>query len=145
MVTLVTGTGVDQVQDGSIQTADLAAGAVTPAKVSGMVVTQANQNTLPAAATLASFTHGLGFVPISAEFEIVCLVADSGYSIGDVVTPFCAHNASTYGPLCVTKNATTVSVRTGASTSILITHNTTGAAAAPVASSWAWRFKVRAA
>ena len=35
MVTLVTGTGVDQVQDGSIQTADLANGAVAAGKLSG--------------------------------------------------------------------------------------------------------------
>ena len=138
-------TGVDNIQPGVVQTADLAPLAVTPDKTNGFVVTQANQTPLPGVGSLLSFTHGLGTVPVSAELEVVCLTAEAGYSVGDIVTPFTIPNVSYAGPFTPRKTSTVVEARTGNTNSFVVNHLTTGASTALTAANWAWRFKVRAA
>lgn len=112
--------------------------------IPGNILVQSNQTPLPGVGASLSYAHGLGVVPASAELELVCLAAEYGYAVGDIVTPYCAPNASTYGSLTVTKNTTAVFCRTGNSTAFLINNNTNGSAASPTSGSWAWRFKVRA-
>lgn len=34
-----------------------------------------------------NLNHGLGVVPKSVQFFLVCQTADNGYSVGDVVAP----------------------------------------------------------
>lgn len=141
----ITGLVAGGLPDATIQTADIVDGAVTPTKLSGLVFTLANQTPLPGVAASLSWAHGLGVTPVSAELEIVCLTADNGYSVGDVVTPFCSSNGSYYNPFSVGKNSTAVFARTGSNVSFAIVHATAGSTAAPTAANWAWRFKVRAA
>lgn len=145
MPTYISGAaGVSQVQDGVITTPKLAASAVTPPKVSGFVVTQSNQTPVPnTSGTLMSFAHGLGAVPVSAELELVCLTADLGYSVGDVVNPWFTN--PTYGaPPSIKRNSSIVSATTS-NGGIVVMHASTGALAVITYASWAWRFKVRAA
>jgi len=111
----------------------------------GTALVQANQTPLPGVATLLSYTHGLGAVPVSAELELVCLTAEFGYAVGDVVIPGISPAASLIMPFSVAKNATTVFARTGANIAFQIAHGTTGANSSPTSANWAWRFKVRAA
>lgn len=111
--------------------------------IPGLTVTQANQNTLPGTGVVMSYTHGLGAVPASAELEIVCLTADQGFAVGDVVTPFTQSGASFVNPFSVRKNATVVSATTGSVVSWQILNATSGASVVPTAANWAWRFKVR--
>lgn len=142
---VITGLIAGGLPDATIQTADIVNGAVTPTKLSGLVFTLANQTPLPGVAGSLSWAHGLGVTPVSAELEIVCLTAENGYAVGDVVTPFCSGNGAHYNPFSIAKNSTTVFARTGSNVSFAIVHATTGVIIAPTAANWAWRFKVRAA
>ena len=121
---------------------------VSAAAIAGLTITQANQTPLPGAGSLLSFTHGLGAVPVSAELELVCLVADLGYSAGDVVQGVMTQSATSYYTnFCIRKTATTVEARCGNQTSAFaLVHYSTGAyVSITVPANWAWRFKVRAA
>jgi hypothetical protein len=113
--------------------------------ISGLTITQANQTPLPAAGTLLSFTHGLGIIPVSAELELVCLTAEAGYSVGDVVTPYTVPNATYVAPFTIRKTSTVVEARTGSTGAFDLNNHTTGSASAVTAANWAWRFKVRVA
>ena len=145
MPTIINGTtGVDQIQDGSVTAADLASASVTPSKTSGFVVTQANQTPLPGLGALLSFSHGLGVVPVSAELELVCLTAEGGYSVGDVINPQTSGSPSYAHNFTICKNATVVEARVGNNSPWYVVHKTTGAIGGATPANWAWRFKVRA-
>jgi hypothetical protein len=122
----------------TVTTSSLATNALT-----GLTITSSQVTPLPAAGTLMSYTHGLGVAPASAEFEIVCLTAENGYSIGDVVYPYMQASGTNYSPFSVKKNATVVSVVSGVSAPFTINHATTGGPVAPTSANWAYRFKVR--
>lgn len=51
--------------------------------------------------TLVSFAHGLGVVPTDFSVDFVCVTAEAGYSVGDVVRPYtqdvAANNGTVYG------------------------------------------------
>ena len=113
--------------------------------ISGLTITTSQTTPLPGVATAMSYTHGLGVIPVSAELEIVCLTAELGYSIGDVVTPFTTPNASYVSPFSILKNSTIVRAATGNSVAFNVINNSTGVATACTAANWAWRFKVRTA
>lgn len=146
MPTAINGTtGVSQVQDGTITTTKIVDSSVIPSKLSGLVVTQANQTPLPAAAALISFTHGLGSVPVSVEIELVCLTAQNGYAIGDVVTISGVGSGSSIVMPTIRKGTTAVDARVGDTAGFYLLNGTTGGYFNPTAANWAWRFKVRAA
>lgn len=111
---------------------------------SGSTLIQANQTPLPGVNTVISYTHGLGVIPIFAELEIVCLTAELGYAVGDVVTPCTGPSASYNSPFSLAKNTTTIYARTGASASFVL-KNASGGDTAATPANWAWRFKVRVA
>lgn len=119
---------------------------VKAAAISGLSVTQANQTPLPAAGTVLSFTHGLESVPFSVEIELICLVAEFGYSIGDVVSgAMTGSSASYYTNFVIRRTATVVEAKCGgAAAPFAIVNYTTGGFSNPTSVSWAWRFKVRA-
>jgi len=116
---------------------------VFSAGISGLTVTQTNQTPLPGVASLLSYTHGLGITPASAELEIVCLTAEFGFSVGDVVTPYTSGNGSYYNPFSPLKNTTSVSARTGSNVAWAANNQTTGNTTPLTSANWAWRFKVR--
>lgn len=101
------------------------------------VITSAGQLTLP---------HGLGSVPKVATVELVCVVAEQGYSIGDVVQLHSGEQSSATqdaSGMSLRKSATTITVRFGsAGTALLITNATTGAGVGAVNANW--RLVVRA-
>lgn len=113
----------------------------------GNTLVQANQTPLPTTvSTLLRFTHGLGFVPDNAKVELVCLTAEFGYSVGDVVDNATVNPTGSVLIIpIVTRTTTVVEARTGAVTgNFYITNKATGGHQTPTAANWAWRFKVRA-
>ena len=115
---------------------------VFSAGISGLTVTQANQTPLPGTASLGSYTHGLGVVPVSAELEVVCLTAESSYSVGDVLTNVFVDSGAQLTPPTIRKTATTVSFITGNNTGLQVI-NFSGAKFTLTPANWAYRFKVR--
>jgi hypothetical protein len=112
----------------------------------GTALVQSNQTPLPGVATLMSFAHGLGVAPVSAELELVCLTAELGYSVGDVLSnPVTQGSAGYLIPFTIRKTSTVVEARTGGTASFAINHLTTGVTTGLTLANWAWRFKVRAA
>jgi hypothetical protein len=147
MTTKIDGTtGVDQIQDGAVSTsAKLGSSVVTPPKTSGLVVTQANQTPLPVVNTQFSFAHGLGVVPVSAHFELVCLTAEYGYVAGDVFALPLYTTGSYWAPFLTWANATTVGTIGPSGANWVVPHKTTGVGNVATPANWAWRFKARAA
>lgn len=104
-------TGVDTVQPGSVDKEDLKwVPPFTKEYVSSaQVITLAGQLTL---------THGFGSVPKMTEMELVCVTADAGCAVGDIIPLtgfFYTTNVTNYSGVQVTKNATNLLVRFGAS------------------------------
>ena len=108
---------------------------------SNMLV-QANQPILPSSGTTITFNHGLGYIPVSAELEFVCLTAEAGYVANDVVNP--ANGSASYAiPPSIKRTTTLVSTTTGVGAWV-VSHASTGGFVNLTAANWAWRFKVRA-
>lgn len=138
--------GVSKIQDGTVDSAaKLGNGVVTPAKTSGLSITSTPVTPLPASGSqLAVFTHGLGAVPAGAELEFVCLTAELGYAVGDVVTMW--HSNGTYNTVPrVWRNATQCGAwNTNFNSGWDVARKDTGASASPTPANWAYRYRVRA-
>lgn len=119
---------------------------ITPNKLSGLTITTSQTTPLPGVATVMSYTHGLGVAPASAELELVCLTADMGYSVGDIITGAGSANAANeYLPISVKKNTTAISSISGSLIAFIFAHGSTATGTTPTAANWAWRFKIRTA
>ena len=82
MPTIIKGAeGVDKVADGSTTTAKIADGAVTAAKLRKSV----SSNIAWSVSAATAFTHGLGLIPILVDYRLVCLTAEAGYAVGDLL------------------------------------------------------------
>ena len=104
-------TGVDKVQPLSIEQEDLK---WVPPFTKEFV---SSQQTITIAGQLA-LAHGFGSVPKMTEMELVCVTADAGCSAGDIIPLtgfFYTTNVTNYSGVQVTKNATNLLVRFGAS------------------------------
>ncbi len=90
-----------------------------------------------------TLAHGLGTIPKQVEIYLKCVVADLGYSVGDIITPYGSLNASlsSQGAVAVA-DATDIFIRM-ASPSIGITRKDTGAVAT-ISTVSNWRIIVRA-
>ena len=98
----------------------------------------------PAANTAMTYTHGLGFIPADASLEMICIVADNGYAVGDILSTPLAQGAPSYlVPFPVVRNITTVYSRMGNYLSLFHNSNTTGGTLALTITSWNYRFKIR--
>jgi hypothetical protein len=106
------------------------------------VVYSPNVTPLPGASTLFSYTHGLSSIPANVFVEAVCLVAESGYGVGDIVSPYTASGSSYDINFSCGKNATTVFSTTGTQP-WAISHKTTGVSTAMTSANWAYRFNMR--
>jgi hypothetical protein len=112
--------------------------------VTGLTVTSSQTTPLPASGTTMSYTHGLGVVPADAQLELVCLTAELGYAVGDVVqNPLNNGGGTYYSPVTVRKNTTVVAATNANAWGV--NHATTGGVSNPTSANWAWRFKVRTA
>jgi hypothetical protein len=100
---------------------------------------------LPATNTGIVVTHTLGVIPAIAILELVCLTADAGYAVGDVVQNSALFNGSNSvsAPLIINKNTTSVGCFIPTSNLLAIAHKTTGAILAATVASWAYRFVLR--
>lgn len=93
-------------------------------------------------AGLVTLSHGLGAMPKIVNLELVCLVAENGYSVGDVVeqawaTPNQGSSPTGQGA-SVTKTSTTIEIRYGAFTTVFPGLNkSTGALANFTNANWA--------
>lgn len=134
MTTQISGTsGVNLIQDGTIQTADFAAGV-------GPVLTkyyESPEQTIGSAGA-RSFPHGLGVVPKLWQAFLVCKVAEAGFSIGDVIIANMGPDAAVSTGVSIFPNATNIDLRYGANGTVFLAANkTSGAAATLTNSSWA--------
>lgn len=92
-----------------------------------------------AVAALLSLTHGLGSIPKHVQVDAICITADAGYSVGDIVAlgPGTDNVSTVSGVgLSIVKNATTLSIRIGNAQFAACLNKTTGAATFYANSSW---------
>lgn len=143
--------GVDKVVVGAtgIEAGSYKAGSIKPSDIaggtgSGNLTTYTSAVTpLPATATAVSVAHGVGAVPMEAVFEVTCLTAEAGYSIGDVIQNPSLWNGSNPSPIPVWKNATNVGVVLANTYVIYAPNKTTGAGTTLTAANWSYRFRLR--
>lgn len=97
-------------------------------------------NTLPGVGTNISKNHNIGTVPRYTSFEIKCLTTDSGYAVGDVVSPYTQGAAGFVSPFTPSKTANAMQVTTGSTSSFVLNNKTTGTAASVGSlANWAYR------
>lgn len=105
---------------------------------------QSGDTAWPAAATAAAFNHNLGLTfGLVASVQAVCITAELGYAIGDVVDPKTLPAAGYTTPLCVWKRYTTAGFTTGANASLWLIHNTTGVDTMATVGNWKYRTTVK--
>lgn len=112
----------------------------------GQAVPKRTPNVTPVnitGAALISAANPLGYVPFFAEFEYVCLVAEQGFSVGEVENCSAQWNGTASSTMNVVKTASVVLVQLGAGFTPVLFNKTTGAAFTPTAANWANRFSVR--
>jgi hypothetical protein len=109
----------------------------------GLTVYTAQTTPLQASGTQYVASHSLGVVPSEVSFELIFLVADAGYSVGDIVTSVAQWTGTASSPNTMWRNTTNVGLQVSASTTVMIQNKTTGAAVTPTAANWAYRFKLR--
>jgi len=153
MTVVIDGTlGVDTIQANTVTSAKIVDGTIVGADLSGGVgngsLTQYTTavTPLPAATAVTTVSHGLGVIPAEAVLEFVCLTAEQGYSVGDVIqNPGASNGVFILGSI-VWKSLTQVGTGWSSATSgWLILNKTTAAGVVPTASNWSYRFKLRAA
>src|SRR3990167_7224426 len=75
---------------------------------------------IPATATSLVQSHSLGIANFTATLEFICLTAEYGYSIGDIVRPTRQYNGSTIFGLDVWNSTTQVGVKVLGATDVSI-------------------------
>lgn len=77
--------------------------------------------------------------------EFTCITADSGYSVGDVVTPVSLWNGTVGSTSTFYKNNTTVGIVIPTGYRFYITNKSTGLTVDPTLANWSYRFRLRVA
>lgn len=119
-----------------------AASAVQPVfgEVSLGIFRTPNVTPLPAVSTSLTASHALGVIPSTVSLEFICLTAELGYSVGDVVQVLGLWNASVAYPASSWASASQVGVPVPSTYAPYVFNKTTGAATTPTAANWAYRF-----
>jgi len=106
--------------------------------ISGQWMYRSTQQTVSSAGGL-TLAHGLGVVPSRVGHHLVCLTAESGYSINDIATSFQDGEGGFGGAgLGCTFDSTNVTVRYGSNaTPLTLRNKTTGAIAVLTNANWA--------
>lgn len=90
-----------------------------------------------------TLAHGLGVVPKLWQRQLVCKVAEAGYSVGDVADVSGTQDAAASYGVTVSPDATNFNCRYGnAAATFFLVHKTTGAVTNLTNANW--RFVVRA-
>lgn len=106
----------------------------------GMIRTS-NVTPLPAVGTSYVVSHSLGVVPKYISFEIVCLTAEQGYSVGDVVKITSLWNGTTgFYQNAAWGSSTQVGFLIAAADAIYLISKSALVAVTPTAANWAYRF-----
>jgi hypothetical protein len=113
--------------------------------VTGLTVTSPQVTPLPSPSTVITVSHGLSAAPVDATLELVCITAEYGYSVGDVIQSAQLSNGTFYTPAVVWKNATQVGTGWSAATGWSEYNKSTGASVFLTLANWAYRFKLRTA
>lgn len=113
----------------------------TDARYQAILMRTSNVTPLPAPGGLISVSHTLGVIPKHVTLECVCLAADRGYSIGDVVQITEMYNSTgpVIGSMTILKSTTSVDIQLASGFSLSIRDKTTGLGGVPTAASWAYR------
>lgn len=103
----------------------------------------ANVTPLPAAGSVIALNHLCGSVPKNVQIEMVCLTAENGYAINDVVNANAQYNGAATAPLNYWLSATQMGFKLIALYTLTMGSKTTGAIVTPTAANWAYRFMVQ--
>ncbi len=102
--------------------------------------------TWPAAATAVSLTTNIGVAPASGQssainlkIEAVCVGAENGYSVGDVIEPYTNPVTTSLSPFTPWKRRNTIGFTTGANNSLSMIDNTLGSNVTPTLANWKYR------
>jgi len=141
MPTTISGdTGVNQITDGTIQTADFAAGV-------GPILTkyyESPEQTITVGGTL-TLAHGLGVAPKLFQALIICKTVDIGYAVGDVLfmsNDISSSVADSYGSAFTYNGTTNIDVKFGSGGGYHVPNKGTGGGANITVANW--RLIVRA-
>lgn len=93
----------------------------------------------PAAGSATSVNHNLGVVPQYQKVECVCVTAEGGFSVGDVVTPSTSPNVTWVQNLNDWKSRLSGGFVPGASASLEMMNKSTGAAFNATLANWKYR------
>jgi hypothetical protein len=128
--------------DGSVQAADL----VIPSAVAAVVYTSP-QTTIDTVGVITSFLHGLSSAPDIVQVQLVCIVADIGHAVGDIISieSITAANGfssdDSVAAFTVSFNATNVTVTLNTSWTCYAADGTTGSYQNMTLARWQYKVK----
>lgn len=108
----------------------------------GSVISSTAQVTpLPSGGAPITVSHSLGVMPKQVSFELVCLTAEGGYSVGDIIqNPPIWNGSSGVAQPGIAKTSTTVSYLIPGGLGLYGPVKTTAAAFTLTAANWAYQF-----
>lgn len=96
-----------------------------------------------AAAVWRKAAHGLGRVPVVVAVDLVCLVDDAGYQVGDAVrllAQWASGGSAAYPILGIFASQTEVGACVASGLVPVVSHKASGIAVSPAQYKWAFRF-----
>ncbi len=101
--------------------------------------------TLPAAGSAVSASHNIGVSDIESKFVAECTTTDSGYAVGDRITPSQHGAGGANSPTYAWTTATSTGTVCVTATGWRVNNKSSGASAGVTASSWKYRFEAKRA
>ena len=95
--------------------------------------------TLPSTGTSFSKNHNLGLQPVIRELRVKCTTADSGFSVGDEITPYTS-SPSQYAPFTPSTTSLVIQAVTGTNVGFAAYTKLSGSYATLTAASWSYKF-----
>lgn len=101
-------------------------------------------NTLPGPVANIEKPANLGLIDgVEVHFEMLCISAQHGYAVGDVVTNPATYNLTHLMPISIGKTYNKAWFTTGSQTAFYVVDKSTGAFSVATAGSWKWRLTAR--